>query len=257
MLFYFTFSSGVVHRYYLAMLAFPIAALVGIGLSFVEENKKISRIMMSGVFLITAIVQLYIQSLYTGWLTWLLPLCALLFFAVFLVLVASIKFNIKKQILTFLLSVLLILPGVWSLTPIIYGNNAQLPIAGPELVNQGDAFDKHPDLSKLISYLNENRDDATYLAAVPSAMSLGAELILQSGEPVMVLGGFNGGDNPVTVDEFKQLIADGTVKYAILSSDGAGKESKQSPVLDWIAENCIKINKSFEGVELYQLEYKE
>jgi len=170
----------------------------------------------------------------------------------------SIKFIVDKRILTLLMATLLILPLIWSLTPVIYGNNAQLPISGPELARQGDAFDRRPDLSRLITYLKKNRGNATYIAAAPSAMSMGAELILQSREPVMILGGFNGGDNPLNVEQFKALIAKGTVKYAIISKDQAGNSPKQTEdasknINSWIIGNCLEINENFEGVSLYQL----
>lgn len=252
MLIYFSFSNGVVHRYYLAMLAFPIAALIGIGFSYIEEYKKYSKLVLPILFLLTASVQIYIQSLYQGWLDWLLPFSAVLFVIVLIILIINITVDIKKIFIPILMSVLLIMPCIWSLTPIIYGNNAQLPIAGPELVKQGDAFDRHPDLTKLIAYLKENKGDATYIAAVPSAMSMGAELILQSKEPVMVLGGFNGGDNPLSVDEFQKMVADGKVKYAILSNDQAGNDFKQTPILNWIAQNGMKVTEDLNGVNLYQ-----
>lgn len=250
MFIYFSFSDGVVHRYYLAMLAFPIATLVGIGLFFIQKDKKLNRLLLSILFFITAIFQLYIQALYIGWLDWILPLSMTLFFLIFIILVVNIKFKINKTLASLLLTVLLFLPALWSLTPIMYGNNAQLPIAGPELVKQGDTFDIHPDLSKLITYLNSNRDNATYLAMAPSAVGIGAELILQSGEPVMVLGGFIGGDNPLTLDEFKQLISDGQIKYAVITDSG---DKNKSNILSWIVENCFKINEDFKGVTLYQL----
>ena len=252
-LLYFSFSNGVVHRYYLAMLAFPIAALIGIGISMIEEMKRHSRFAIPVLFLLTAIPQLYIQSLYKGWLDWLLPLSAGLFGLVLAIFILNLKLDLKRIMVTPLLSVLLVLPCIWSMTPILYGNNAQLPIAGPELVRQGDAFDRHPDLTELIAYLKENREDAAYLAAAPSAMSMGAELILQSGEPVMVLGGFNGGDAPATLDEFKQMAAQGIVRYAVLSKDGAGNASKQSPLLDWISRSGTKVQADFGEVTLYRL----
>lgn len=79
-------------------------------------------------------------------------------------------------------------------------------MARPELVKPYDHFDNSPDLSGLISYLQKNRQDADYIAVTPGAMSLGAELILQSGEPVMALGGFNGENNPLSVAEFQRMV---------------------------------------------------
>lgn len=61
-------------------------------------------------------------------------------------------------------------------------------------------------------------------------MDMGAELILQSREPVMVLGGFNGGDNPLTLEEYKNMIRTGKIKYAIITKNKDSK-SKISKIL--------------------------
>ena len=87
-------------------------------------------------------------------------------------------------------------------------------------------------------------------------MSGGAELILQSGEPVMLLGGFNGNDTPLTVEQFKDYIKLGKVKYAVVATN-----SKSSPMggntsetIDrWIIEKSELADKQFEGVTLYKL----
>ena len=100
----------------------------------------------------------------------------------------------------------------------VYNDNSQLPIAGPELITQRDKFDGQADYSELIEFLEEERDGADYLAMTESSMSMGAELILQSGEAVMALGGFNGGDTPLTLDEFIQMVEDGKVRFAVLGN---------------------------------------
>lgn len=259
MFIYFSFSNGMVHRYYLAMFSFPIAALIGIGVSFLMAKSKQFKFIIPVAFMMTAVAQLYIQSLYQNWLNWLLPLAAVIFLIVLGLILLGIKKNFKNELLAFLMAVLFILPGVWAFTPILYGNNAQLPIAGPELVKQGDNFDRQSDLTKLIAYLKENRGNAAYLACVPSAMSMGAELILQSKEPVMVLGGFNGGDKPLTVDTFKTMISEGKVKYAIINDKGniPSAGNSQSDITAWITQNCKTADMQFNGGTLYELSINE
>lgn len=162
---------------------------------------------------------------------------AVIFAAASIIMLLAIIRKIKKQVLAVLMCTLLILPAIWSFTPIIYGDNSQLPIAGPELIMVGDYFDIKLNYSKLIDYLDENRDGAEYLAVAPSAMSYGAELILQSGEPVMVLGGFIGSDKPLTLDEFIHMIKENKVNYAIVHNDKANVE-----IYRWIRHNCTIID---------------
>lgn len=254
MFIYFSFSNGMVHRYYLAMLSFPIAALIGIGSSILFEKSKGNKLIPPIIWTVTALAQLYIQSLYKNWLSWILILCSIVFAITAIFIFVEIKVKFKYKIIPFSIIVLLILPGIWSFTPIIYGNNAQLPIAGPELVHQGDLFDRHPDLTNLITYLKDNRGNAAYIASAPSAMDIGAELILQSGEAVMILGGFNGGDNPLTVNEYIDMIRACKVKYAIISNSAANTGKSNQNINEWIIKYCTAVDKKFNGFTLYKLE---
>jgi 4-amino-4-deoxy-L-arabinose transferase-like glycosyltransferase len=254
MFIYFSLLNGMVHRYYLAMLSFVIAPLVGIGFTILMERNKSKNILLPIAFSITAVAQLYIQSQYDNWLSWVLPIAAIIFAASAIAIFLARKKESANKIIFSFTATLLLLPALWSLTPVIYGMNAQLPITGPELVKQRDAFDNQRDFSELISYLKENREGASYLAAAPSSM-IGGQLILQSGEPVMCLGGFNGSDTPLTVEEFKSYIKLNKVKYAVVEAN-----SKSSPmggdkktIDSWIVENCKVVDRQFEGVALYKL----
>ena len=58
-------------------------------------------------------------------------------------------------------------------------------------------------------------------------MTYGSDLILKTGEPVLTLGGFSGSDPILTVNQFKQLVANGDIRYAMVSggtSRGMGLE---------------------------------
>ena len=249
MFIYFSFSSGMAHRYYLAMLAFPIAALLGIGVQSLLHS-RMRLVLLPVAFAVTAASQLYIQSLYTEWLTWLVPSCAILFGLVLLLFVFHRA--MKRALACLLLGTLLILPAAWSITPLLYGDNTQLPIAGPELLTQGNSLNNQQDLTELIAYLEENRGDATYLACVPSAIQLGSQLILQSGEAVMCLGGFNGSDQPLRIAEFKQLILQGTVKYAVVTA-GRSPSASNTEIFQWITSHCSLAAQQFGGSALYDL----
>ena len=68
-----------------------------------------------------------------------------------------------------------------------------------------------------------------------------SDLILKTGEPVMTIGGFSGSDKIITVDQFKQLVTSGAIRYAIISGE-AGKGgfmggNSNSDSTNWIEEN--------------------
>ena len=237
MFIYFSIAGGITHRYYFAMLGPPIAALIGIAYYYLAKTEK--RWVLPTVFAAAAAVQIYIQVLYKGWADWMVPVAAIVFLAA-LIAIAVMSFRkIDAKKIAPIMCVLLMLPAFWAATPAIYSDNSQLPISGPELVDQNDSFDNTIDFSLLIDYLEENRDGAKYLVAAESSMQSGAELILQSGEAVMVLGGFNGGDEVLTLQEFIDAVDKGEVRYALIS--GNNTQSGNSQIYQWIAKNAEQV----------------
>ena len=230
---YFSFAQGITHRYYFAMMAPPIAALIGIGTYYIKDVKH--KIIIPIVFAICAAAQIYVHSLYGGWLDWLTYVMAVVFATSLIAMLVMIAKKVKAKTIMLVMCVLLIMPAVWAATPVYYSDNSQLPIAGPELIDQRDSFDDRRDLSGLVDFLEENRDGSAYIAATESSMQFGAELILQSDGSVMVLGGFNGGDQVLTLDEFIAEVESGTVRYAVLLDND--KQSGNRKITSWIREN--------------------
>ncbi len=73
----------------------------------------------------------------------------------------------------------------------------------------------------LIAYLEANRGSATYLVATFGSMS-SASIIIATGQPVMTIGGFNGSDPAPTLAQFQRLVAEGEVRYVLVSGAGGG-----------------------------------
>lgn len=86
-----------------------------------------------------------------------------------------------------------------------------------------------PSQSKLIAYLQAHRGSDRFLLAVPSSMSASA-IIIQTGEPVMAMGGFSGGDPILTTADVKRDVAGGTVRFFLLSGrPGSAPEPDDLP----------------------------
>jgi 4-amino-4-deoxy-L-arabinose transferase-like glycosyltransferase len=119
----------------------------------------------------------------------------------------------------------------------------------------------------LVEYLQAKRGDAAYLVAVSSAMSA-SPIILETDEPVISLGGYNGVDPVFTPDELADLVDGGTVRFFLMldreaieeMSDereadgdgpgprggpgpggGSGSGVPQNGSAEWIEENCEKV----------------
>ncbi len=236
MFIYFSIAEGITHRYYFAMMGPPIAALTGMAYYYLTKAKN--KWVIPSVFAAAASVQIYIQLLYKGWADWMVPVAVAAFTVSFIaIVIMSIK-RVDARKIAPIMCVLLLLPAFWSATPAIYSDNAQLPIAGPELVRQNDSFDNQSNYNGLIEYLEEHRDGAKYLVMTESSMQGGAELILQSGQAVMVLGGFSGGDEVLNLDEFIDAVDSGEVRYALISGTAQGGNSG---IYQWITNNAEKI----------------
>jgi 4-amino-4-deoxy-L-arabinose transferase-like glycosyltransferase len=75
---------------------------------------------------------------------------------------------------------------------------------------------------KLVRYLEAHQDTTTYLVATFNAGEA-EPFILTTGKPVMDLGGFMGADRIVNVKQLAALVANGTVRYFLVSGGGAGR----------------------------------
>lgn len=108
---------------------------------------------------------------------------------------------------------------------------------GPLGANQGENVTVD---SRLIKYLQAHKGTAKYLVAVQSSNSA-VPFILQTGEPVMAMGGFSGSDPCPTLAQFKKMVAAGEVHYVWVSGGnvggvGPGGGDAQS-VMSWVTSN--------------------
>ena len=74
----------------------------------------------------------------------------------------------------------------------------------------------------VIAYLQAHRGSAKYLLAATGSQTT-ANVIIQTGEPVVTIGGFSGNDNSPTAAQLAQMVRDGELKYVLISSNGGGR----------------------------------
>ena len=75
--------------------------------------------------------------------------------------------------------------------------------------------------SRAISFLETHQGSATYLVAAVGSQTT-APIIIETGRPVVTIGGFNGGDPAPTVSQLAKMVADGRLRYVLISSSGSG-----------------------------------
>lgn len=230
------------HTYYLVTFAPAVAALAGIGIVALwqeyvnSEQRGWTAWLLPATLLLTAGVQAYILSSYPDWSSWLTPLVLVLCIGAALVLIIArlmpalhLRIALEPAVIVAMVA-LLIAPLIWSVTSVAQPLNSTLPSAGPSRADSGpfgnfggrggrrggSPFDTGNN-SKLEQYLLANQGSTTYLLAVSSA-SQAAPYILDTGKPVMALGGFLGSDPILTNQQLADLVKNGTVRYFLLPS---------------------------------------
>ncbi|KEI82914.1 glycosyltransferase family 39 protein [Clostridium botulinum] len=261
---YFSFTKGLFHPYYLTMLAPPIAALAGIGIVsmwelYNEEGWK-SWILPVGL-IADGLTQILILSYYYNisntakiLTTTVAVLCIVSSIILAIVNLRKNKKDIlkfknikfKKSLVTIALMGLLITPLVCSATTIFYPMSGTFPSAGLSLMTnkQKDGFnmgDPNSGNTKLIEFLKSHKTNEKYLLVTSSTNGYASDIIINTGESIMALGGFFGTDKVITLDEFKKLVNNGEVRYVMVGGMGG---NSSSDIMNWVKENGKVVSES-------------
>ncbi len=213
--------------YYLEMLAPAVAALVGAGVvalwdDYRSEGRRgwLLPLTLVGV----ASVQLYILSLYPDWGQWLAPAIVILCLGATASLVAArLKPGLKVSgYLLVAISAgvvsLFLAPSVWAASTVWYGAETRSPTAGPKTVAAETSSRFRSDgeaVAPLVDYLEANQGDATYLVAAIRS-DLASPIILNTDEPVIDFGGFEGRDPVFSIKRLSGLVNQGRVRFFVI-----------------------------------------
>lgn len=261
---YFSFTKGLFHPYYLTMLAPPIAALAGIGIVSMWElyNEEGWKSWILPVALIAdGLTQILILSYHyniSNTAKILSTIVAVLCIVSSIILAIvnlrknkkdilkfkNIKF--KKSLVTIALMGLLTTPLVCSATTIFYPVSGTFPSAGLSLITnkQKDGFNMDNSNSgntKLIEFLKSHKTNEKYLLVTSSTNGYASDIIINTGESVMALGGFFGTDKVIDLDEFKKLVNNGEIRYVMVGGMGG---NSSSDIMNWVKENGKVVSES-------------
>jgi 4-amino-4-deoxy-L-arabinose transferase-like glycosyltransferase len=102
--------------------------------------------------------------------------------------------------------------------------------------------------SSLLSYLAQNRGTAKYLVAVFGAQSAANLITATDGDAVLPIGGFNGTDPAPTFAAFQTMVANGQLKYVVVSGQGgpggfggASQSAEATQIRSWVEQNCTQV----------------
>ncbi|MDP8985631.1 MAG: glycosyltransferase family 39 protein [Pseudomonadota bacterium] len=245
--------AGFFHPYYLAMLTPPIAALVGIGFAhlWVFRDRWWGVALLGGAVGGTVVYQTYILGNYTLPLAWYLPGGLCLMVALPLLTGNLHRPNPKLPSVGagMLAASLLFTPTLLSArSALMPSPNAIMPAVevgtpkdGPP-VDFGDMAPRPVD-RKLLDYLQKHTQGSKYLLAMANSL-VGAEYVIETGRPVLYLGGFNGSDTVVTPAQLQRLIDRDELRYilemGLMPLPGEGGQQLQQ-LFRWAAQHCSEV----------------
>ena len=292
----FSALGGIIHFYYLATLAPALAALAGIGVADLwQRNRERERfaVLLPLSLLVCAAWQLQLQVSALNWnyadiaepadkwLGWLhLAVGGGSLVAAATLIAASLK-GAKNEAapafgasaLAVGMAALLTLPVTWSLAAVLAPANGILPSADLQRLitavrnaewGAQNRYGQFIDTSRLIGFLQINRGAEDFLLAT-STTQLAANVIIASGEPVLVRGGFQGLDPAINVDKLARMANEKQIRFVMLGdlsivSRRMGAEAAGKPVSDWVRSNGKLVDPIFwrtgrsrSAVELYDL----
>ena len=251
--------ANLFHAYYLIMLAPALAALVGIGVislwRMTAAGHWLGALGLISTLFLTAAFQIWVLEAFGDlgkWLSILIFGCVVFGLGGFLLgrIVRAMFDERAGNIIwgtAFALGVggVLLAPLVWSgITAGGSFENVNLPNAEP-LASQSQSQNRPPGgqgsnqlesrKADLIAYLTPRTADMEYLVGVLSAREA-SPLILETGRPVLALGGFSGGDPIFAAADLATMVADGELRYLYVSPNEL--EQRQGDLWDWVADNC-------------------
>ncbi|NWF65011.1 MAG: glycosyltransferase family 39 protein [Chloroflexi bacterium] len=247
---FFSMVSGIFHAYYAIMLAPALGAMVGVGFAQLYTWGKRSAWALTGLLVAVAVTlgfQLFTASQYNEFGWWMLGSGILLGLGIMLLSMS------RRAAYALIFSAALIIPTYWSVMTVTNGSNNNLPTAYEGGQNRGsqDGFLASPPQNggnrqvnaEMLAYLQANTQDVEYLMAVPSSQQ-GAQYVIETGRPVLYMGGFGGRDEVVTLDDLKELVANGELRYILYGGDRGNNQD----ITNWLDLSC----KVVDGITITQ-----
>jgi 4-amino-4-deoxy-L-arabinose transferase-like glycosyltransferase len=272
-----SFMSGIVHTYYAVALAPAVAALAGMLLPALWRARGVlvARVALATLVAVSAGTTFGLLGRADGWLPWLRwAVAGSAVVAVVGLLAVRASGTAGRRVGAAVaglgLAAGLAAPLAWSVATVATTHTGSLPTSGPATTVAADAPDGAdgrgadgrgadglrgggrggPGTAQqvdpaVVALLQQDAARYTWAAAAPSSMSAGP-LQLESGLPVMSLGGFNGSDPAITLQGFTDLVAAGRVHYYVAEGDrpdggrgrggGPGESGASGQIGQWVAQ---------------------
>ncbi len=247
----FSFMTGIIHSYYVVAMAPAVAALVGAGivdLWRLRSRSVVGGVLLAGGILVTAVWAAQLLDRTPDFLPGIgIAAIALAASAALLVAIPA-SFGrrwVTTGGLVLGVAAMLVGPAAYSMYTMNTAYSGGTVSAGPSasaggfggvfggggpgfgggfaggVPGGGGAPDGGSVDQALVDYLVANRGTATWIVAADGSGSA-APIELASGQPVMAMGGFSGGDPAPTLAQLQSYVASGELRFVLVGGGGPG-----------------------------------
>jgi len=251
----FSFMTGVIHPYYTVALAPAIAALIGISVRELWQGREFlsSRVVLATMCAATGVWAFILLDRTPDWLPalrWALVVGSIGTAAVLAVGAHRLgRATVVVAAAALLLG--LVAPAAYSVDTVARSHHGPVPAAGPTSTAVGPGPDRVASDNAELHDLLTNTDTRWAAATVGAMTASGIQL--QSGAPIMAIGGFTGSDNSPTLQQFQQDVAAHQVRYFIAGkAEGPrGRAGTASAITNWVTQHFTSTNVG--GTTVYDL----
>jgi 4-amino-4-deoxy-L-arabinose transferase-like glycosyltransferase len=268
----FSYMSGIVHSYYAVALAPAIAALVGAGLVDLWGARMriwLVGIAVGAVCLGTAWFGSTLldrtPSFYPGLGTAAIVLAGIALAVLAATSLPTLSGSLAMKRLALAAAALglfatLLAPGAYAIATTGQAYGGSDPHPGPGTIGgfsgglpggiSGSRDRAATDTTAVVDYLVANRGNASWIVAANSAQQTGT-IELETGLPVMAMGGFSGSDPAPSLAQLKSYIASGKLRFVMsggggfgfgFGGGGFGGSSDTTDRTAWVSTNCSRVS---------------
>jgi 4-amino-4-deoxy-L-arabinose transferase-like glycosyltransferase len=235
----FSFASGVIHNYYVSLLAPALAALVGVGAALLARSHRLGALIaVASLAGTVALQQIFLRRIDHLTVLRVLTPVLILAAAAGLVIYAIRRPGRRTSQVLVLASMAsaLLAPAAWSISSLGHSSSGSFPEARPVALEEDPtaiggssvfaSFWGAVDPAQ-IAWLRTQRTTEKWLLAIDGSAPRASATII-AGESVMSIRGFTGTDPTMTNAKLAELVRDGRLRFVSV----AGASEEQDPGSD-------------------------
>jgi 4-amino-4-deoxy-L-arabinose transferase-like glycosyltransferase len=245
--FVFSYSSGIIHTYYVSALAPATSALVGIGVvSLARDGRRAGPWaaipLLAVVFTAWLQVAILHRSDYRPWLAGVVVAAAVAAGAGLVALAVFPEWRSRGRVAATALAVatlgFLAAPAAWSESTLDVAVNGVFPGAGPSYLSGGGGLGGGfggggADVDSALAYVEAHGAAARFVLIVSSEEEAASYVV--DGKPVSAMGGFTGRETVMSSSFLASLVRSGEARYFLLGGQnrfgpGGGANAGESAV---------------------------